>query len=95
MYLEDVSLKSMFFEELAHLKDTWTCYADLAERQVYTKQERDSGIMSLFYRFKVPTSMFFPLALLSEVDLFREWIPSIIKSDILHNFSDFRKLLHV
>lgn len=95
MYREDIELKNIFFSELSHLKDTWSCYADLPDRQVYTKTEQGLNHMSVFYRFKVPTNMFFPLALLSEVDLFKEWIPSVLKSEILENKSDFRKIVHV
>ena len=95
MYREDIELKNIFFSELAHLKDTWSCYADLPDRQVYTKTEQGLNHMSVFYRFKVPTNMFFPLALLSEVDLFKEWIPSVLKSEILENKSDFRKIVQV
>lgn len=32
MYKEDIELKDTFFNELAHLKDTWSCYADLPDR---------------------------------------------------------------
>jgi hypothetical protein len=39
MYLEDINLKKMFFEELAHLKETWDCYADEEDKQVYSKSE--------------------------------------------------------
>jgi hypothetical protein len=95
MYKEDLELKHYFFSELESIKDNWNCYANEPERQVYTKYEEGNSIVSVFYRFKCPTNMFFPLSLLSEVDLFKDWMPSIIRSDIVKNLSDFRKVLHV
>lgn len=51
--------------------------------------------MSVFFRFKVPVNMIKPLGLLSEVDLFSQWIPGILKSDIKNSLSDFRKVLYI
>lgn len=95
MYKEDFQLKNAFFEELEHLNERWVCYREEPDRQVYTKPEEGQNLVSLYYRFKVPTNMFFPLALLSEVNLFKEWIPSVIKSDTITPISDFRQILHV
>jgi hypothetical protein len=39
--------------------------------------------------------MFYPIALLSEVDLLKEWIPSVVRSEIMVNLTDFRKTIHV
>ena len=51
--------------------------------------------MSVFMRFKVPTNMMMPLGLLSEVDLLSQWIPGLLRSDLLKEPSDFRKILYV
>ena len=68
-------------------------YADEPEKVVYTKQEPGSSIMSVYYKFKVPHSMLEPLTLMSEPDLFKEWMPSIIKSNLLASLSDWRKIV--
>jgi len=39
--------------------------------------------------------MFYPLSLLSEIDLMKNWMPYIIRSDLMHNYSDFRKSLFI
>eukprot|EP00347_Sterkiella_histriomuscorum_P001077 403373418 len=95
MYKEDIGLKKLFFEELEKVKETWRMYADEPERAVYTKQEAGTNILSVYYKVKIPSSMMYPLTLLSEIDLLKEWMPSIIRSDQLESFSDFRKTLHI
>jgi hypothetical protein len=54
MYLEDVQLKNLFFSELDHIKENWKCFKDKPHKQIYTKKEEGLGIMSVFYRFKLP-----------------------------------------
>jgi hypothetical protein len=88
-------MKRYFFDQIENLKKTWTCFADEPDRQVYTKQEEGSGVMSVFFRFKVPVNMIKPLGLLSEVDLFKEWMPGMLRSDIEKDLSPFRKVLYV
>lgn len=68
LYLEDITLKNLFFSELAHIKDTWTCFKDRPHKQIYTKKEEGMGIMSVFYRFKLNSTMLAPFALLCEID---------------------------
>ncbi|CDW82781.1 UNKNOWN [Stylonychia lemnae] len=95
MFKEDIELQNYFFHELTLLKEKWTCYSEAPERTVYTKREPGQNILSVFFKFKVPTNLFYPLALLSEVDLFQHWMPYILRSEIMHNYSDFRKGLFV
>ena len=94
-YIEDIQLKNKFFSELAHLKETWVCFVDEEDKQIYSKTEPGVNLISMFYRFKVPTNMFSPLSLLSEIDLIREWVPSIIRSDEIKKLSPYRRVLHV
>ena len=94
LYLDDIFMKKKFFSELESITKTWDCYANEDDKQVYSRLEVGSNIISLFYRFKCPTNMFYPLALFSEIDLFKDWIPDIIKSDIKQNLSNYRKTIH-
>lgn len=90
VYKEDFELKDFFFEEISTLKNTWTCYADEPDRQVYTKPEKGLGLLTVFYRFKVPTSMYYPISLMNEIDLMKEWIPGIVMSRAVKKCSDYR-----
>lgn len=94
MYKEDLELKNVFFSELEHLKDSWDCYADLPDRQVYTKAEPGEGLVSVFYRFQCPTNIFYPVALLSEIDMFKEWVPNMQKSEVIKSITDLRKVIY-
>jgi len=64
IYKEDIELKNDFFTAFDNL-DSWQCYANEPERQVYTKHEPGKPLVSLFFRFKAPINMFYPIALIS------------------------------
>lgn len=38
--------------------------------------------------------MFFPIALMNEIDHLKEWVPGVTASGILKNLSIYRKVIH-
>ena len=66
---------------MTKLKTEWVTYAEEEDKQVYTKQFEGSSVFSVFYRFKVPANMFYPLSMMNEIDLMKEWIPGVILSE--------------
>lgn len=64
IYLEDVTLKNTFFDEFAHLKERWQCLKEREHKQIYFKNESGTGIISVFFRVKLPYNLIHPYALL-------------------------------
>lgn len=94
-YLEDVQLKNQFFDELDHLKERWECLKEREHKQIYYKKETTGGIISVFFRVKLNTHMINPYSLLQEIHLMKNWVPDIVRSDIIHKLSEWRKVVYV
>ncbi len=94
-YLEEKRLIQSFFEELGKIKTDWTEFACEENKEVYHKQEEGSSTISVFTKFKVDTSLFYPMAMLNEIDNFKEWVPTVVKSDILKEISEDRKVVYM
>jgi hypothetical protein len=94
IFKEDIELKNTFFSAADNL-ESWHCYANEPDRQVYTKREPGQPLVSLFFRFKVPINLFYPVALVSQADHIKDWMPSVVKSDILKTNSDMRKVIQI
>jgi hypothetical protein len=88
-------MKDLFFKEIESLQTDWKCYSDEENRLVYTKSEEGQSILSIYFRAKIPTNLYYPVYILSQPERFKEWIPYIAKSDLISNATDFRKVLHV
>ena len=65
IYKEDLELKRDFLYQKDHLTAEWHCYFNYPERQVYTKWETGSNIISCFYKIKIATNIIYPVALLA------------------------------
>ena len=94
MYLEDITLKNRFFYEMTNL-DTWEVVKNYPERQIYCKREPGLDLITVFYKIKLNTNIVYPFALLSEIQMMKNWVPGVKKSDIFKVNSQFRKAIHV
>lgn len=83
IYLEDVILKNTFFDELAHLKDRWQCLKEREHKQMYFKHEPGTGVISVFFRVKLPCNLIKPYAMLQEIYMMKNWVPGVEISEII------------
>ena len=94
IYIDDLNFKRGFFEELGEIPKTWTCYKSTDDVSIYTKVDSGANIVSVFYKFKCPTNISYPLSLMSEQDLFPEWNGGVVKMEIMANLSVNRKVVY-
>jgi hypothetical protein len=94
MYLEDITLKNRFFYEMANL-DTWDVVKNYSERQIYSKKEPGLDLLTVFYKIKLNSNILYPFALLSEIQMMKNWVPGVKKSEIIKINSQFRKAIYV
>ena len=52
-------------------------------------------MISVFYRVKLESHMMKPYAMLQEINLMKNWVPDMIRSDIIKMVSDWRKIVYV
>ena len=95
IYKEDLEYKDYFFNEIDNITETWTRYADEPNKQVYTKAEPGSSIYSVFFKFKVPTNMLYPLTLIDDVKKYTEWVPRVLKSELQYEHSETRRVIAI
>lgn len=95
VYKEDLEYKDYFFQEIDSIQKTWTRYSDDGEKMVYTKAEPGDSIFSVFFKFKCPTNMLYPLTLIDDVKKYTEWVPRVYKAGTLHEHSDTRRVIHI
>jgi hypothetical protein len=79
---------------MEHL-DTWEIIKNYPERQIYCKREPGLDLITVFYKIKLNSHMIYPFALLSEIQLMKNWVPDVKTIDIFKVNSQFRKAIRM
>ena len=82
IYKEDIAMKQELFNAFNNLEE-WYPYSNQDDRQVYTKCERETNMMSVLFKTRIDTNLIYPLALFSQVEDYQNWVPGVVSSERL------------
>lgn len=99
LYLEDVILRNTFLSELDNISQQggkgWECFKNKENKWIYTKREEGQNILSVFTKFKIEQNVFLPFAMISEIELMKDWMPGIKKADVIKQAAFCHRGLHM
>ena len=72
----------------------WIKHSEKANGKVYYRQEPGLKGLTVYLEGVVNAPIMNLLAVISEIELFKEWLPVIKQSQMLHSVSHFRKLAY-
>lgn len=73
----------------------WTKFLDKPEQKIYYKKEEGLAPITCFIEGIINAPMINVLAVVGEVEHFKEWMPITPVSDILIELTPMRKLLYI
>ena len=96
---QDVVILNQFLATVEKIKDgtdkSWDIEKDTEDIKIFYKVDNETKQMTIYGEKVIKAPMINLLAIIAEADLMKEWLPMMVRSQIVSQISHFRKLFEM